>query len=151
MELYPAEEMWEVFMTDLPRTITIAMLAAIVGVASLFVLYDCLTSGRFQGLHRFAITASKALERIQLLSRPYDFHEEIKDLRAMNAAAGLGSIEILVPVEVGRKRVRRKELVGAGAFGRVFKVTLRDDRLCSHSHVIREPCLTSHRIRAQRL
>ena len=117
LDSYPTEAMHTSFMTTLPKAITIAVVAAIVMVALVFVMYDCLASGRFEGLNRIASAASHLIE-----SKAYDFQTEVNELKDLNTAAGFSEVVVAIPKEIDRKFIQTDGVLGAGAFGRVLKV-----------------------------
>jgi len=127
--IYPAQPLWDSFMTTLPRDLCIAVVAGIVAVTLVYALYDFLTSGRSRALDHIARAANRMLEDVRLVSKPHDFSEELKEINAIHQSAGLLDIKAVPPRELDRSSIRTLELLGTGAFGRVYKALLQEKSL----------------------
>ena len=128
--IYPAQPLWDSFMTTLPRDLCIAVVAGIVAVTLVYALYDFLTSGRSRALDHIARAANRMLEDVRLVSKAHDFSEELKEINTIQQNAGILDIKAVPPRELDRSSIRTLELLGTGAFGRVYKVS------CNHDIII---------------
>jgi CHASE1-domain containing sensor protein len=127
VELYPTAAMRGVYVTSLPRNITIAVVMAIVAVAAVFFLYDYLARGRLHILSRVVRSATRVLEEMNVVPKAYNFQEEVELMTKLNTNAGRAETGVLLPRELSRATIRSSpaDFIGAGAFGRVYKVYCR--------------------------
>lgn len=121
--VYPAEELWDMYYSSVPRDICIAAVVGVVAIALVFWLYDYLANGRSRALESLAEGATRVLEDINLAAKPHSFEQELRDVGGISTAPQR-------PRELVRESIKCLELIGAGAFGRVYKVHRR-----LHAHI----------------